>query len=103
MYKKYGIKKDWTTVSPSDIGFGDMEDYYPPFTAEKQLKLVDWFIKNEADIEIIFDCDDELYNIKADDKKTTFETFAEALASLFNIYFEDFTDIEIEEIKEILE
>lgn len=77
---------------------------YPPFTAEKQLKLVDWFLRNEANLEIIFDCEDELYFIETDDGTvTTFETFAETLASLVNIYFEDFTDREIEEIKEILE
>lgn len=78
---------------------------YPPFTADKQLELIDWFIKNEDDVRIEFDCDDELYYFETvqDKEKTIGKSLAEALANLINIYFENFTDTEIEEVKEILE
>ena len=114
MYKKLNIKKKYScnTVCQADLNAcplwckdcKNLGSYYPPVTAEKQIKLIDWFIKNESDIQINFDCDDESYYIKGDDKETmTFEGFAEALANLINIYFEGFTDEEIEEVKEILE
>lgn len=100
LYEECGIKKDWTA-----IGFDDIEDCYPLFTAEKQLELIDWFIKNEDDIQIEFDCDDNLYYFETvqDKRKTIGKSLAEALANLINIYFENFTDGEIEEVKEILE
>lgn len=39
MYKNAGVKKRWSSTP-----YGGVEEYYPPFTAEKQLKLIKWFM-----------------------------------------------------------
>lgn len=37
MYKNANIKKRWNSTP-----YGGIEEYYPPFTAEKQLLLIQW-------------------------------------------------------------
>ena len=39
LYSLAGFEKTWTA-----IGDGDIEDCYPPFTAEKQLELSKWIL-----------------------------------------------------------
>ena len=124
MYENTGIKRRcslWSRVleMPTTLvceGICDNEElcshclygphknaYYPLFNVEKQIRLIDWFIKNEDNIKINYDEVDELYYIQTHLKETIMsKSFTEALANLVNIYFEDFIDEEIEEIKEIL-
>lgn len=106
MYKNAGIEP---TVRNKAVGRGYYiehlrEEVYPPFTAEKQLKLIDWFIKNEDNVRINYDEIDRLYYIQTNLKETiSSENFAEALANLINIYFKDFIEEEKEDIKELLD
>ena len=66
--------------------------YYPDFTAEKQLKLIEWFISNSWWL-----------NLKSLDKKLDFSLdFDEKLAKLVNRLWESFDDQEKEEIRGIL-
>lgn len=62
--------------------------YYPIFTADKQLELIKWTIKTNRRYFI--------QDIIADD-------FSKTLAGVFNLYWQDLTEEEKEEIKEILE
>ena len=66
--------------------------YYPDFTAEKQLKLIEWFISNSWWL-----------NLKSLDKKLDFSLdFDEKLAKLVNRLWESFNVQEKEEIRGIL-
>lgn len=65
---------------------------YPPFTAEKQLKIVEWFISYSWWL-----------NLKSLDIKLDFSLdFDEKLAKLVNRLWESFDDQEKEEIRKIL-
>lgn len=81
---------------------------YPLFTAEKQIELIKWLIqKNFYDERIIrsnyektcFYCS-YLYDYC---KSENFEKFEEALANVFNYFWQDLTEEERKQIKEILE
>lgn len=64
----------------------------PQFTAEKQLKICEWFISNSWWL-----------NLKSLDKKLDFSLdFDEKLAKLVNRLWESFDDQEKEEIRSIL-
>ena len=66
--------------------------YYPDFTTEKQLKIIEWFISNRWWL-----------NLKSLDKKLDFSLdFDEKLAKLVNRLWESFDDQEKEEIRNIL-
>lgn len=87
MFENAGIEKDW-----KPLPYGDIEEYYPDFTAEKQLKIIEWFIS----------CSWWL-NLKSLDKKLDFSLdFDEKLAKLVNRLWESFDDQEKEEISVIL-
>lgn len=65
---------------------------YPPFTAEKQLRLIEWFISYSWWL-----------NLKSLDKKLDFSLdFDEKLAKLVNRLWESFSYQEKEEIRGIL-
>lgn len=81
---------------------------YPPFTAEKQLELIKWLVrKNFYDERIIrsnfektcFYCSyiNDYY------ESEYFEKFEEALANVFNYFWQDLTEEERKQIKNILE
>ena len=85
LYENAGIKKDWTA-----IGFGDIEDCYPPFTAEKQLELIKWLII-EGYIE-------DMLTVQISE-----ENFEACLADTFNELWQDLTEEEKQQVKGILE
>ena len=65
---------------------------HPPFTAYKQLKIIEWFISNPWWL-----------NLKSLDKTLDFSLdFDEKLAKLVNRLWESFDDQEKEEIRNIL-
>ena len=81
---------------------------YPPFTAEKQLELIKWLIqKNFYDERIIRSNYEKtcFYCLYIDDhyESEYFEKFEEALANVFNYLWQDLTEEERKQIKEILE
>lgn len=112
MYENTGIKKDWTA-----IGFGDIEDCYPPFTAEKQLELIKWLGKLDGKLEIFCTYNKEkfIFNFyfnrktnKNPDPKYSYsnllnEDFEILIASLINNLWQDLTEEEKQQVKGILE
>ena len=109
--KESGIKiKNLTVLNDENICFDKV--YYPPFTVEKQLELIKFVGKlkenNEIGIEYqkdnslwctcLRDTYDECLNIWAHHKH-----FDQALASLILQLWNDLTEEQIENIKEILQ
>ena len=90
-------------------------DTFPPveypqidFTAEKQLELIKWLIqKNFYDERIIRSNFEKTYfycsYIYDYCESEYFEKFEEALANVFNYFWQDLTEEERTQIKEILE
>ena len=80
---------------------------YPEFTAEKQIELIKWLIqKNFYDERIIRSNFEKTYFYCSyiDDycESAYFDKFEEALANVFNYFWQDLTEQERTEIKEIL-
>ena len=83
------------------------ENKYPPFTAEKQLSLIKWLIQqNMTDYRIINYFEDSYYCFYAWEEgfkeSDLFKSYEEALACLFNHLWQDLTEEERKQIKEIL-
>lgn len=81
---------------------------YPPFTAEKQIELIKWLIqKNFYDERIIRSNFEKTYFYCSyiDDycESAYFEKFEEALANVFNYFWQDLTEEEKQQVKGILE
>lgn len=94
LYENAGIK-------PVELDYPDnLDAIYPEFTAEKQLELIKWLTINRG-----FKSD---YDEKEWGLCTYYiggyyrETFEEALANLLNELWQDLTDKEQQQIKEIL-
>ena len=93
----------------------DCENFvYPPFTAEKQIELIKWLMCKKQTIQVelrlyendycishITECEDnDAIEYVETGRKNTFE---EALAELVSDLWQDLTDAEKQQIKEILE
>ena len=90
LYENAGIepKKCSECDNNMDCGFG--KDCYPPFTAEKLINLV-MFLINKGD-----------FDIKKGSVDITFESFTSCIAGLINNIWQDLTEEEHRQIKEIL-
>lgn len=109
MYRNAGIKP---IVRDNAIGRGYYIEHqrveeYPPFTAEKQLELIKWLANYER-----FCCwkfkptnewviNDDTYMVDGCDIANS--DFEECLASWVNYIWQDLTDAERKQIKNILE
>jgi len=88
MYKKCNIKK--YRLLDRD---GKLKWVYPPFTAEKQIKLVEFFISSVWWL-----------NLKSLDKTLDYSlNFENKLARLVNGLWQDFTKEQQQQVKGILE
>lgn len=94
MYENAGIE-------PVELDYPDnLDPIYPEFTAEKQLELIKWLIINRG------------FKPDYDEKEWGFctyyiggyyrDTFEEALANLLNELWQDLTDVEKKQIRDIL-
>ena len=106
------VEKMYSNAGLEPVLFFDCETYNQKvekgylFTAEKQLELIKWFVTNNAELETLEityylnDC----FQISSCAKSSHFETnFEEALAGLINDLWQDLTEAERKQIKEILE
>ena len=94
--------------------YGDIEEYYPEFTAEKQLELIKWLVKMGEHCELSIHWNDiskcfqfiirNMCNGAINRSVCGIETsFEEVLAYLLNSIWLVLTDTEKAEIKRILE
>ena len=99
LYENAGVEKDWNSTP-----YGGIEEYYPPFTAEKQLELIKWLSKFNLRIEQP-DYAKGYYFIETHTGiySKFLPIFEEALAKLINSLWQDLTDADKAQIKEILE
>lgn len=79
-------------------------DKYPPFTAEKLIELIKWLSDTDYYIHNIYKTiDTKEYCIENDFYDIQTNKFEEALARLINKLWQDLTEEERKQIKEILE
>lgn len=96
-----GIEKDW-----KPLPYGDIEEYYPEFTAEKQISLIKCLLTKVIDTEHIhLEFSDRTFKFLIHSVACTgddCDTLENALCSYINNLWQDLTDIEKAEIREIL-
>ena len=97
-------------VDIADFDIYTLRDEYPPFTAEKQLELIKWLVrKNDTNIEIANADNGTAWDICFDYHSIGYtatccdEDLDQALAGLINDLWQDLTDKQKQEIKEILQ
>lgn len=79
---------------------------YPPFTAEKQLELIKWLCKNTYRNYLLIRYNFTNYYWQIECNMTDsnkLDNFAETIASIINNLWQDLTEEERKQIKEILE
>lgn len=89
--------------------YNDCEKY-PPFTAEKQIELIEFMLKKYGEETIGFELwKDNSYHVMCHLGYDGFENYADAntlggaIAGLITLYWKDFTEAEQNEIRRILE
>lgn len=83
LYENANVEKEW-----KPLPYGDIEEYYPEFTAEKQIELIKWLIANGR----------HYFTVSIEPKE-----FTEYLARYVNEVWLVLSDTEKAEIKRILE
>lgn len=105
MYRNSGMEKCNRLLKPCPFGNerdGCEHNWYPEFTAEKQLEIVKFLLNKSVyyatygDREYWFHLTDEIENSK-------YREFDEAIAECINKMWENLRDYEKVQIKEILE
>ena len=78
---------------------------YPPFTAEKQIELIKWLMNKSFSYSTVEDKDGIKYWFEIDYETSShgFKNFEETIADTINEMWQDLTDAEKAQIKEILE
>lgn len=99
MYKNAGVKK-------IELDYPDNYDpFYPEFTAEKQLELTKFLLEHGLECNTCRTGKDIKYAfyIGYEHSSGDFKEFTEALAEIINDLWQDLTDADKAQIKEILE
>jgi hypothetical protein len=103
LYENAGVIKNWNPTP-----YGGIEEFYPTFTAEKQIKIIEWLGNSKA----FFDANETITSLitKHKDKNGVVKGYEgkgnsvdSCLASLINDLWQDLTDTDKVQIKEILE
>lgn len=106
LMQKANVKKKWNPTP-----YGGVEEYYPEFTAEKQIELIKWL--GELDylglMRTTIETKDWIFNSEYCMSGNIYKhssrarTFEEALAKLINSIWQDLTEEEKQQVKGILE
>jgi hypothetical protein len=100
LYENAGIKKHWNSTP-----YGGVEEHYPPFTAEKQIELIKWLTKNTYRnyLMIRYNFTNYFWQIECNmTDSDRVDNFSEALASVCNSLWQDLTEEEKQQVKNIL-
>ena len=99
LYSLAGVEKECKIHT---IDWQSFKEYhYPPFTAEKQIELIKWLMAKAKDYQ--YDVENGKYWFIIDDyRETKYRDFDEALAELITLYWQDLTEEEQNEIRNIL-
>lgn len=90
MMQKVNVKKHWNSTP-----YGGIEEYYPPFTSEKQLKILCFIVNNKHSVTF----HDQVFR----GDKLTLEKIQEDLAWAINRIWQDLSKEEKQQVKGILE
>lgn len=106
MYSNVGIKKRWSSTP-----YGGIVEYYPTFTAGKQIGLIKWLAKRNFVV-----CDklggwfagvapayNEKLGIVCKNRVESLDSFSEVLVRLINNLWQSLTEKEKQQVKGILE
>ena len=96
MYRNARVKKKWNSTP-----YGGVEEYYPPFTAEKQIELIKWL----AGFYVHINNKGEVINISTGDGYISYYAgnLADAIALYINSKWDNLTEEEKQQVKGILE
>ena len=78
-------------------------NWYPDFTAEKQIELIKWIAENKEECRITYEKEYKWCTQTDWQSSFCYENFEESLAGLINNLWQDLTEDEQNEIKNILE
>ena len=85
------------------IAYGGIEEYYPSFTAEKQIELIKW-LANFDDFYVLKDFEFDKYRSVCGLVASEYiDTFEEMLANLILNIWDELTKKQKKQIREILE
>jgi len=100
-----GDNHDKNDIDRLKCPYCEVENFgYPPFTAEKQLYIIKWLSDKADYIDIHYDQYKGLFNIQTGmGGLYVCNEFEQALASRVNIIWQDLTEEERKQIKNILE
>jgi hypothetical protein len=88
MYENAGAELRKCSECNNNVDCGYGKGCYPPFTAEKQIELIKWMVNTNHRYYLL----DVVEN-----------DFEESLAKVFNLYWQDLTEEEKQQVKGILE
>lgn len=95
MMQNVNVKKHWNSTP-----YGGVEEYYPPFTAEKQLEIAKFLLKKA----VYYDVKDDKYWFYYEECESAgYKPFDEAIAHFINNLWQDLTEEEKQQVKGILE
>ena len=98
MYERANVKKHWDPTP-----YGGIVEYYPPFTAEKQLFLLRWLL-DKTDLYLHRHKTDFIYSIASGNYAVNkYKDFKESIAEFVNKIWQDLTEEEKQHVKGILE
>ena len=101
MYELAGVEKEYKIHTIDWQSF--KEYYYPPFTAEKQIAILQ-LLTQQCDLTISHFTEWEFIHYDGQEPtQVTGEDFAETFAKLINAYWQSLTEEEKQQVKGILE
>ena len=110
--QKYGKRqcKDNEYLECQNYCFCDMDNKcdkfvveYPPFTAEKQIKLIKWLAIKDCMFKVTYEREFLWCSQLEWQSSFCYESFEESLANLINTLWQDLTEEDRRQIKEMLE
>ena len=75
---------------------------YPPFTAEKQLSLIKWIAEHKEECRITYEKEYKWCTQTDWQSSFCYESFEESLVNLINTIWQDLTEEEQQQIRDIL-
>lgn len=86
-----------------DIEYRESNSSYPPFTAGKQIELIKWLAKKDCMYRLTYERDFLWCSQLEWQSSFCYESFEESLANLVNAIWQDLTEKDKQQIKDILE
>ena len=106
LYANIGVEKEYEYVGhypKTDENGIILPMVYPPFTAEKQILLIQWLL-DKTDLYLHRHKTDFTYSIASGSYAVNkYKDFKESIAEFTNIIWQDLTEVERQQIKAILQ